>query len=159
MKKRATIIVTIILAVLVLAPLILPAILPWSKINRKHEEISIVTGQMRITRHVWFLPVSCQIRDTYLSKTYTVSDVSAGNQWYAVNTSSPWWRHSPHYAFHSALAQVKQLELILEMNNASRDQCVAAMKGLLSAWQESGDDSQAQIYITELSTKLEQAAR
>jgi hypothetical protein len=56
--------------------------------------------------------------------------------------------------FHGAFTQIQELQLVLDMGKASDEQCIDAVKGLLSAWQESGSDEGAQTYLKDLKEKL-----
>jgi hypothetical protein len=157
-KKRISIIVVIIVAVLLLAPLVVPKFVPWSGINCRHQEINIKTGQARYSRILWFIKISERVEDTPLSLVLQgeTEDVANITPWHRVNTSSPGIHHSPHYMFHSAFGQAKDLELVLDMHNASELQRKDAAVGLLAIWQTSGNDSKAGTYLNELQRQLEQ---
>lgn len=151
-KKRISLISLLILLVVALS---LPA---RSRLYCRHEDINIKTGQCRITHVLCFFQISQCIKDTPLSlvlggETIEINPIEA---WHRVNTFYWGRRYSPHYNFHGAFAQARELELILDMHNVSDAQRKDATVGLLSVWQESGNYLGAREYLSELSKKLEQ---
>lgn len=153
MLKKRNILIAVTLFVIVV--LLIPT---WSKLYCRHEDINIKTGQSRITRFLCSFQMSQQINDTPLSRalqgeTIDVADIQA---WHRVNTFYWGRKYSPHYIFHGAFGQAKELELILDMLNASDVQRKNATIGLLSTWQKSGNDSKAETFLNELQKQLEQ---
>jgi hypothetical protein len=157
-QKRISIIVVIIVAVLLLAPLVVPKFVPWSGINCRHQEINIKTGQARYSRILWFIKISERVEDTPLSLVLHGETLNVNNikPWHRVNTFSTGIHHSPHYIFHSAFGQARDLVLILDMHNSSELQRKDAVVGLLAIWQKSGNGSKAGTYLNELQRQLEQ---
>ena len=157
-KHKSAVAIILFTTAVLLSPLIVPVFVPWSGINCRHQEINIKTGQVRHSRFLWFVKMSERVKDTQLSLTLQgeVVDVDSIAAWHRVNTFSPGLRHSPHYIFHSAFGQAASLEVIFEMHNATERQRKDAVKGLLSQWQESGNDHAAEDYIHELDKQLEQ---
>ena len=158
MKRKTIIAVILLTTALLLSPLLVPVFVPWSGINCRYQEINIKTGQARCSRLLWFTKISERIEDTPLSLTLQgeVVDVNNVAAWHRVNTFSPWLRHSPSHIFHGAFGQAASLEFICEMHNASELQRKDAVKGLLSKWQESGNDHAAGDYLNDLDRQLEQ---
>ena len=152
-KKRKALIAVSILAIVVF---LIPT---WSRIYCRHEDINVKTGQSRITRTLCMIKISQQINHTPLSLTLQGETVNVKNikEWHPVNTFYWGRKYSPHYRFHGAFGQAKDLELILDMNNASELQRRDATVGLLAIWQKSGNDFEARTYLNELQQQLEQA--
>ncbi|MFH1269112.1 MAG: hypothetical protein ABIK89_25575 [Planctomycetota bacterium] len=138
--KRTWVIAGVAAAGLILAPFIVPIFAPWSGINCQHQDINIKTGQARYSRCLWFVAVSEQVKETALSVAMQgeVLDVADIEPWQRVNTFSPGVQVSPHYRFHSAFAQAKQLEgafLMLELGTEDKR---AIAREVLRLWQTSG---------------------
>lgn len=115
--KKLWILIGVFVAVLLLAPLVVPIFVPWSGINCQHQDINIKTGQASYSRSLWFVMISERIKDTPLSRALQgeTVDVANINAWHRVNTFSPGIRHLPHYKFHSALYQARQMEMTTSM--------------------------------------------
>ncbi|MDZ7615737.1 MAG: hypothetical protein U1E05_01960 [Patescibacteria group bacterium] len=150
--KKPWIAVGVGVAGLLLAPFVAPIFIPWSGINCWHQDINIKTGQARYSRSLWFVKVSERIEDTPLSlalqgETVDVADIRA---WHRVNTFSPGVRHSPHYLFHSALHQARQMEMLESLHELTPERRKEVAKSILVAWQRSGRDSCAEELILRL---------
>ena len=154
MRKNRSVLITA--CVLVVVVIMIPT---WSKIYCRHEDINIKTGQYRVSRVLCFVQISQQIEDTPLSHALQgeAVDVAEIKAWHRVNSFYRGRKHSPHYIFHGVFGQSKELELIMDMHNMSEGQCKDVTIGLLSAWQESGNDSKARTYLDELQRQLEQS--
>ena len=144
--KKLKIITGLAVASFLLAPWIVPFFVPWSGVNCRRSEINIKTGQARYSRSLWFVTISQRLTDTRLSlalqgETVDVADIEA---WHRVSTTSPGVSHSPHYRFHGALHQSHMLELFPPQQQPE------IAKATLTAWQASGDDSQAGSMLQEL---------
>jgi len=152
MKKKLWIPLILPLAFLVFGPIIVPFFAPWSAINCKHEEINIKTGQSRYKRYIWFIKVSERVEDTLIStildgETVDIADIEP---WHKVNTFSFVFGHSPHYIFHGALAQVRELEIIFELKQPTAEQKREIVETILEFWQSSGHDGGVRDYLGEL---------
>jgi len=150
--KRAWVLIGVLAAGVLLAPFVVPIFAPWSEINCEHQDINIKTGQARYSRSLWFVKVSEQIKETPLSlalrgETVDVADIEA---WHRVNTFSPGVRHSPHYVFHSALFQARQMEMIDTLLQPTPKRKREIARAILTAWQKSGQTSGADEYIHDL---------
>jgi len=132
----------VIVAVLLLAPLLVPILLPWTGINCEHQEINIKTGQVRYTRSLWYITIFERVEDTVLSQAMKGEIIDAADikPWHRVNTYSPYLKHSPHYIFHSALAQVNQIKQFAPIAKLTPVQKQQIAKEILTAWQQSGND-------------------
>jgi len=80
------------------------------------------------------------------------------HHWNHVNSFGPYTRHSPHYIHHSALAQIRNLEMIWDMFEIDAAERKVTAKGLLREWQIAGTDSSADAYLQEIMKTAEQAA-
>ncbi|NLS95082.1 MAG: hypothetical protein GXX96_23235 [Planctomycetaceae bacterium] len=155
MKKLAWITLGVVLAGLLLPPLIAPVFFPWSPINCWDEEINIKTGQARYTRSLWFVTVSTRVEDTPLSEAIRgeIVDVSDIEPWHRVNTFSPGIHYSPHYRFHAALHQAKQLDVAFQILDVGPEDRQAVAKEVLRLWQVDGNYSGAERLVHELMEK------
>ena len=142
----------VLVAGVVVPPLVAPVFVTWSELNCWHQEINIKTGQARYTRYLWFIKTSERIEDTELSRALSSEtvDIADVKPWHFANTFSPGVRNSPHYLYHSALHQASQFDrmrFLLERTDAPMR---TIAKTILTKWQESGDDREADLYLNEL---------
>ncbi len=151
-KKKAKIIVGAVVAAVVLTPMVAPLFFPWTKLNCEDQEINIKTGQARYTRYVWFIQISQRTEDTPLSEAMEgeVIDVADIEPWHFANTFSPGVPNSPHYLFHSALHQARQLKDREEFFVASGVPKREIATTVLTSWQQSGSSRSADEYLREL---------
>ena len=148
LKKKLLIIGLSVLAFLFLLPFVVLCFNPWSEILCRHEEINIKTGQVRYSRYVYFLKITEWVEDTCLSDYVEIpSDETTASFWRRVNSFSPLASHSPHYSFHSALAQVHQLQTAVSLEVLTEPEKKRIVEGLLENWQDSDDYHSAGDYL------------
>lgn len=134
----------------------IPAVAPfvgfqWSPINCRYQDIDLDTGRARYTTMIYWIPVSRDIKHTAISSELAEADLNVRDgSWRRVNTFSPGTGHSPHHLFHSALHQVKQLEMIWDLEDHDGQTRKTSAKEVLRLWQESNRDSGADDYIAGL---------
>lgn len=134
----------------------IPAVAPfvgfqWSPINCRYQDIDLDTGRARYTTMIYGIPFSQDIKHTAISSKLAEVDLNRKDgTWRRVNTFSPGTRYSPHHGFHSALHQVKQLEMIWELEEHDDQARMASARAVLRLWQESDRDSGADDYIAGL---------
>lgn len=132
-------------AVLLLAPV---GFWTWSRINYWTYEVDIFSGRIRYTRYLFFVPVRQKIEDSALTRALQAEDYpETASEWRRVLTLSPGVRHCPHYAFHGAIAQIRELELVWEMDQFTPAAHRATAKRVLELWQKKKNDSSADAYI------------
>lgn len=124
---------------------------PWSPINCTHHDVDIHSGRVRLTRYVFWLRVHESFEDSALTKALRPEDYAATKpEWRHAVTLSPGLGHSPHYTYHSAIAQIRQLELawsLAEFTPAARR---ASARRILQLWQRAGGDDGAKPYLLAL---------
>jgi hypothetical protein len=145
-------------AVLLGAPFAVPMFSLWSRINCREQEVDVHSGLRRDTRYIYWIPVSRKVTDTPLSAARSnVSSTRIEPQWESVNTFGPYTRHSPHYIYHAAFSQIRQLELLwteFEFDVVKRRD---SARGLRREWQTTHSDSSADAYIQQQMKTAEQA--
>jgi hypothetical protein len=155
MKKR--LLIAIIPVVILLAgPLVIPRLTPWSAINCRDQEINIKTGQARYSRYLWYIRMSERVEDTILSKVLGGESVDVADiaPWHMVNRFSPGLHHSPHYRFHGALSQTREIELLFEMLAPDAQRKEQIVRDLLTLWQTTGSYFGAKPYLMALSEEV-----
>ena len=152
MKKRLLIAI-IPVVVLLAGPWVVPRLVPWSAINCRDQEINIKTGQARYSRYLWYVRMSERVEDTILSKVLGGESVDVADiaPWHMVNRFSPGLHHSPHYRFHGALSQTRQIELLFEMLEPEAQRKKQIVQDLLTLWQTHGSYHEARRYLATLS--------
>ena len=121
----------------------------WSPLNCRHEDIDINTGRIRHQRFLVGMCVRERFEETPISPQFDLSNVAP--DWRRVNTFSPLVRHSPHYRFHSAIHQARELELIWQGTSFTPEAKKQACQDMLQLWQTSQSDYAAEGYIRALS--------
>ena len=86
---------------------------PWSPINCSHHDVDIHSGRVRFNRYLFWLRVHDSVEDSALTRALRPDDfASTTPKWHHAVTLSPGLGHSLHYKFHSAIAQIRELELV-----------------------------------------------
>jgi hypothetical protein len=144
-------VVSVLVAPVLLFAASLLGLFPWSPINCTHHDVDIQSGRLRLTRYIFWLRVHESFEDSALTKALRPEDYAATKpEWRHAVTLSPGLRHSPHYIYHSAIAQIRQLELawsLAEFTPAARR---ASAKRILQLWQQTGGDDGAKPYLRAL---------
>jgi hypothetical protein len=132
---------------------------PWSTINCRDQEINIKTGQARYSRYLWYIKVSERAEDTILSKVLDGESVDVADivPWHMVNRFSPGLHHSPHYRFHGALSQTRQIELLFQLLEPDVQRKKQIVQNLLTLWQTHGSYFEARRYLATLSEEASTA--
>jgi hypothetical protein len=124
---------------------------PWSPLNCTHHDVDIHSGRVRLTRYIFWLRVQESVEDSALTKALRPEDFSApAPEWHHAVTLSPGLGHSPHYIFHSAIAQIRHLELAWSLAEFTPTARRASAKRILQLWQQTGGDDGAKPYLRAL---------
>jgi hypothetical protein len=143
-------------AILLLAasPMVVPVFSPWSGINRRVQEIDVISGRLRETRSLFWIPIKRKITTTRLSEAVAGDPRAAGvPRWELVNTFGPYTRHSPHHIYHSAISQVQMLGMVWEEYEFDAGRRRSTALGLLGAWRKGASDSKADEYLRVLQSQ------
>jgi len=124
--------------------------------NCRNEEINIKTGQARYSRFLWYVKVSERVEDTILSQALGGESVDVADiaPWHMVNRFSPGLHYSPHYMFHGALSQARQVEFVFEMLEPDAQRQKQIVRDLLTLWQTTGNYFEASRYLATLSNEV-----
>ena len=126
-------------------------LLPWSPVNCWHYDVDISSGRVRYIRYFAFVPVVKRIDESSLSRVLQPDDKpTAPPDWRRSLTLSPNVHHSPHYAYHSSMSQIKELGMIWEFGDFSPDARRLSAKQVLKLWQQSNGDDSAKGYLQAL---------
>jgi hypothetical protein len=151
MSKRIRNIVLGLLVLLVvsaaLVVVVVPIFMSWTKLNCSDQELDINSGRLRFSRYVLFFRVSQRIEDSPLTKALPADLLRHDAEWHMVNRFSPGVRHSPHYAFHGGIHQIRTLENTWQMLNLAPHVRQRTASHVLALWKHSGGDSLAGDYI------------
>jgi hypothetical protein len=149
--RRRRLLGTMLMVVATLAALFglsLLGFFPWSGLNCWQLDIDITSGRTRFTRHLFWMPVSSTESDSALTNALTPEDL-AGEvaDWHPVVTLSPGMHHSPHYRFHSATSQIRELEIGWEFGKMTPAARRETAQNVLRLWRRTGSYSRAGEYI------------
>jgi len=141
-------------ALLLAAPFLLSLVglLPWSPINCWHYDVDIHSGRIRYVRHFAFIPISQRIDESALSGALQPDDLrGAQPDWRRALTLSPRVRNSPHYIFHSAISQIRELEMVWKVGEFTPAARRSSAKRVLELWQQGQSDDGAKPYLRAIS--------
>jgi hypothetical protein len=151
-KKNKVILLAVVIILILIFPFLFSFINPWTNIQCRKELIDINTGISRTQKYYWFLKFSEKTEPTYLSKLLGIDSVE-NPYWRAVNTFSFGHRNSPHYSFHGAYSQIKNLELIVSLYNINKDDSKEIARQIINFWKENQSDNKADEYLHEINMK------
>jgi hypothetical protein len=145
----AAVLFTAVLAFAIL--LLLLGLLPWSPVNCWHYDVDIHSGRIRYIRVIAFLPIQKRIDPSALSNALHPEDVRGSEpDWRRALTLSPGIHHSPHYIFHSAISQIRELEIDWQLGDFTPAARRASAKRVLQLWQHGQRDDEAKPYLRAL---------
>jgi hypothetical protein len=128
---------------------------PWSGLNCWQDDIDIASGRIRHTRYLLWAPVGRSVEETPLTRALAPEDLHGKRaDWRPVVTLSPGYRHSPHYRFHSAISQVRTLELLWDAGRATPEARRSDARRVLRMWQQSGGYHEVEGYLLEISERV-----
>lgn len=137
-EKMLYILIGVVLAGVVLVPAVPTAFRRWPKLCCRYADINIKTGQARYVRYRGFVKLSEEVTDTPISlalkgETIDVADIEP---WHRVYTSSP-GVISPHYSFHGALRQARELDagMFFGLSELGREKKREIAENILKLWQ------------------------
>ena len=122
----------------------------WSSINCWTREIDTNSGQTRYTRYWFWMVTKQEISPTWMSKLLNDPDENSRPNWQLVVTLSPGTRHSPHYFFHGAIADLDTAQKVFELYDVPGDRQLALAKAVRDSWNRTGSDFEARELITQL---------
>lgn len=121
---------------------------PWSGVNCLEDEIDINSGRIRKTFYLLWVPVQRSVTDSALTKA-VAPETGSGSKadWQPVVTLSPGLHYSPHYRFHGAIHQIRELELCWEAGKMTAAARRETAKNVLHLWRQTGRYHRAGEYI------------
>src|SRR4051812_3592675 len=85
----------------------------WSPLNCWHYDVDLHSGRIRYTRYFLFGQVIQRVEDSSLTTVLQPEDLADMQpDWQRVHTFSPGVHNSPHYTFHGAMSQIRELDLL-----------------------------------------------
>ena len=125
---------------------------PWSLINCTIQEVDVCSGRVHHVRYLLFVPVKSRVEDSALTKALSPEDIAGTRaEWHRVLVFSPGLQHSPHFFFHSAINQIRELETAWQLAKFTLAARRSSAKRVLQLWQQSGNDRGAAEYLRALS--------
>ena len=149
MLLYAVVVLAAIPCLLFVATLI--GVLPWSPVNCWHHDVDTYSGRLRYTRYVFWVPIREKIEDSSLTKALHHDDLAGVKSgWHHAMTFSPGLRHSPNYVSHSAIHQIRELEMSWSLADFTPEARRASARHVLDLWQRTGSDSGAGDFLRAL---------
>ena len=133
----------------VLAPYIATMMMPWSSLNSLDTDIDLNSGRLRHTRHIASLKVYEAVEDTPLSK--AIQRRGGVPEWHTTGVvSPPFVNYSPSYVFGPARSQMRDLEFLWDLLQASPDFRRKSAEQLLTLWEAEGSTHAAGKFLFSL---------
>ena len=143
---RALLVLVVVPSILLVLSLF--GLFPWSGLNCWQNDVDIMSGRIRQTRYLLWIPVQRSVWDSALTRAVQPAEtMDLRPDWHAVVTLSPGLHHSPHYVFHGAIHQIRELELCWEygkMTPAAREETA---RNLLRLWHQNLSYMRATDYL------------
>jgi hypothetical protein len=152
-RYRKLKIIGAIAVLLVLADLFFAGPVGPGGLIRRYLEVDIQTGRIRRTYYICGLCVSSKIEDSILTKALPPARLSVPSQWKTVCIFYNFSRISAHYAYHGAIAQINQIEMLQSAVRFSDEAKRSVAETALKLWQNSVGDFVAEEYIRDLNRK------
>jgi hypothetical protein len=147
-SRRTLALAAVVATPVALLSLSLLGLFPWSGVNCWENEVDIQSGRIRYTRYLLWLPIDQSIHNSALTEALSAEErTDTHAEWHPVVTLSPRVHHSPHYRFHAALFQIRELELCWDYGKFTPAARRASGNRILQLWRETGSDSRAKEYI------------
>lgn len=124
----------------------------WSPLNCRHDEIDINSGRIRTQRFLAGVCISERVTESPVS--LEVANTTARPDWRRVNTFSPFVNHSPHYSFHAAINQARELKIIWKLSAYTPEARLKSCQELLQRWQAGNSDDGAAEFIRGLTATV-----
>jgi hypothetical protein len=121
---------------------------PWSTINCTQSDIALNSGRIRHTRYLLGIPITRSVQASALTRALSLEDTAnLEEDWQPVVTLSPGLHHSPHYRFHGAMGQIRELEICWEFGKMTPEARGQTARQVLHLWHQTGNYFQAGRYI------------
>ncbi|MHC4742260.1 MAG: hypothetical protein ACYS8Z_10125 [Planctomycetota bacterium] len=147
---KTRIISAVILVGLLLAAVGIYYFSGYSRIKCWTQEIDINSGRTRYTHYLFWKVTEQEISPTWMSQLLNKADEEIVPNWHLVAALSPGTPHSPHFAFHSAIADIDTAKKVFDLYDIPRDRQVALAEEIRSSWNRTGNDAEAHGLITQL---------
>lgn len=128
--------------------------LRWSPLNCSHEDIDINCGRIRRQSFLVGHCVRESVEMSSLTRALSEDAADAPPAWRRVNTFSPMVRYSPHYRYHSALWQIRHIELFWQLAIFTPEAKAQVARDVLSLWQWGKGDDPVNDYIHQLDSTI-----
>lgn len=153
-KHKRTLCIVGISACILATPFVLSlaGLFPGSALNCWHYDVDVCSGRIRYTRYIAFVPIRQSVDESALSLALLPEDLQDSQpDWRRVTTLSPGVRNSPHFIFHSAMAQIQELEADWQTGEFTAAARRSSAKRLLELWQQGQCDDAAEPYLRTIS--------
>jgi hypothetical protein len=145
----------ILVSTLIAGGLVLPAVnsalRKWPKLGSEFDDVDVNTGRTRQVRYLLYCKTSEKIEDSILTRMIGPSPDGVEPDWRRVFTyPTIGWRYSPHYAYHGAISQIRQVELTWQLCSFSDEAKRHMAWTILDKWQSDRSDFGAGRYISDV---------
>lgn len=151
LKLGLVIFVSILVAVGLILAAVNIALRKWPKLGSTFDDVDINTGRARQVRYLLYCKTSERIEDSILTRTIGQFPDGVQPEWRHVNTFPIFGpRHSPHCAYHGAISQIRQVDLIWQLCSFSDEAKRHMARTILDRWQSDRGYFGAEKYIRDV---------
>jgi hypothetical protein len=137
-KTPKILFVPLIAAALILPPLLVPSVIGVSGINRVHHEINVESGRLRVTRSIYWIPVSKNVEESPVSTlVFTKEDTNPTAAWCPVRSVSPGTRAPARtYPWTPAIAFLARSDDMWKTQKLDDEEKATAANEILQLWRD-----------------------
>jgi hypothetical protein len=148
LKRFSHAIRNVVLGLLLITILSCVGCFPDTTINCWQDEVDIHTGRIRYSYFLLCVPVVRYVQDSALTRALSEEEQNSQvRQWRTVTRISPGKNYSPHYFYHGAIFQIKELEYTWDALRLTTPARRESARRVLKAWQQDGNYWKVQEYI------------
>jgi hypothetical protein len=140
LKRGLVTFVIVLVAVALLLSGINTALRKWPKLGCEFHDVDINTGRTRQARYLLYFKTSEKVEDSILTRMIGQFPDGIQPDWRPVNTFPLTGRRiSPHYSYHGAIAQIRQVEMMWHSSSFSDEAKRNMAQTILDRWQSDGN--------------------
>ena len=144
-----------VIVLLLIIPVFTDPLSKWTNVNSTYDDIDIKTGRTRRTRYLFYCKVNEKIEDSILTEAIGKFNENEQPDWHHVYKSYP-GKSSPHYAYHGAISQIHEVEMLWKLFTFSDEAKKHMAQTVLDKWQTDGNYFGVTMYLLEVSKMCDQ---
>ncbi len=148
--RGLAVLVSILVAVGLILPAVNTAFQKWPRLGCEFDDVDINTGRTRQVRYLLYCKTSEKIEDSILTRTIGPFPNTVQPDWRHVYTSPILGRYPYHHAYHHAIYQIRNVDMIWQLCPFSDEAKKHVARTILNKWQSDRRSSGAQEYLRDV---------